>query len=96
MTRPRILAAALGVLAALALPAAASAAPLPADTTAVISGTPDLLGLLPSPVSTSLAGTQAVSRDGRFVTFSSESDGLLAATTMTCRTSTCRTRRTAR
>jgi Tol biopolymer transport system component len=78
MTRPRTLAAALGVLAALALPAAASAAPLPADTTAVISGTPDLLGLLPSPVSTSFAGTQAVSRDGRFVAFSSESDGLIS------------------
>ena len=77
MTRPRFL---VGVLAALtlAVPAAASAAPLPAGTTAVISGTPDLLGLLPSPVAGSLAGTQAVSRDGRFVAFSSESDGLFS------------------
>ena len=63
--------------APIAFPARAAAAPLPAGTTAVISGTPDLLAELATPVSDSFAGTQALSADGTRVAFSSESDGLV-------------------
>src|SRR5262245_35870977 len=58
--------------------ATADAAPLPAGTTALISGTADLLGLLPTPVSDSTSFQQAVSRDGARVAFTSGSDGLVA------------------
>src|SRR5262245_36932151 len=63
---------------ALAAPALANAAPLPADTTAVISGTSNLLGLLPTPVADSSAGRQSVSGDGGRVAFLSKADGLLS------------------
>ncbi len=76
-TRRSLAAAAVAALA-LAAPAAATAAPLPAGTTAVISGTPDLLGALPAPVGSSENGIQAASRDGRRVVFTSSSDGLVA------------------
>jgi Tol biopolymer transport system component len=69
----------LTLLLALALPATgASAASLPAGTTAVISGTPDLLGLLPTPVSDSSSTNQAVDDDGGRIVFSSDADGLMA------------------
>jgi Tol biopolymer transport system component len=58
--------------------ATADAAPLPAGTTALISGTADLLGLLPTPVSDSTSFNEAVSVDGTKVAFASASDGLLA------------------
>ena len=45
------------VAAPTAFPARAAAAPLPAGTTAVISGTPDLLAELATPVSNSFAGS---------------------------------------
>jgi len=64
-------------LAALSIASApARAATLPADTTAILSGAASLLGELPAPVDRSDATTQAVSKDGRFVAFSSSSDGL--------------------
>lgn len=72
----KLLLAALAAAAA-SLPATASAAPLAANTTAVISGTPDLLGLLATPVADSSAGPQAVSADGNLVVFQSKSDGLV-------------------
>ncbi len=65
------------VAAPIAFPARAAAAPLPADTTAVISGTPDLLAELATPVSDSFAGSQSVSSNGSRVAFASESDGLV-------------------
>jgi Tol biopolymer transport system component len=71
-----------GVLAAsllaLAAPTGAGAAALPADTTAVISGTPDLLGLLATPVASSTSTGHALSADGTKAVFSSASDGLVA------------------
>ncbi len=57
-------------------PAAAPAASLPADTTALISGLPDFATLLPSPVNESRIGAQGVDRDGGLVAFTSSSDGL--------------------
>lgn len=66
----------LTALAALLLPAAARAVTIPADTTAILSGAPSLFASLPVPVADSDAGQQAVSSDGRFVAFGSNSDGL--------------------
>jgi Tol biopolymer transport system component len=57
------------------LPGSAGAANLPADTTAILSGSHEL-SPLPAPVSSSRSGRHAVSHDGRFVAFSSTSDGL--------------------
>jgi Tol biopolymer transport system component len=72
----------LSLLLALAVPLtagdAARAAVLPADTTAIISGTPDLLGSLPTPVSFSASGAEAASGDGSRVAFTSGSNGLLS------------------
>lgn len=62
--------------AAVALPAPARAASIPAGSTVAISGTPDLLGLLATPVADSSVGAQGASRDGRFVAFTSAADGL--------------------
>jgi Tol biopolymer transport system component len=56
---------------------AASAANLPADTTAVVSGTPNLVALLSTPVVSASASTQSVDHDGRLVTFESSSPGLM-------------------
>src|SRR5262249_37558085 len=67
----------IAIAIALAAPALAHAAPLPADSTAVISGTPNLLGLLPTPVADSASGRQSVSGDGSRVAFVSRADGLL-------------------
>jgi Tol biopolymer transport system component len=59
------------------VPGAAVAAPLPADTTAILSGTATLDAALPAPASPSAATAKSVSQDGRFAAFSSSSDGLL-------------------
>lgn len=70
----------LVLVAAVATLAAADRADaaLPADTTAVISGTSDLLGTFPTPVGSANVGRQSVSADGGRVAFTSTSDGLLA------------------
>jgi hypothetical protein len=60
-----------------AFPAAAPAAPLPADTTALLSGQPDLMTLLQTPVGFSEVGSQAVDSNGGLIAFTSSSDGLL-------------------
>jgi Tol biopolymer transport system component len=57
---------------------AAEAATLPADSTAILSGQPSLLGQLPAPRNLSFANDDSVSTDGRFVAFQSNSDGLSA------------------
>ena len=77
MTRPLPGVALVALLVALMLPAAANAVVLPVDATAVISGTPDLLSLLPTPVGNASASSQAVNRDGTRVAFMSQSDGLV-------------------
>jgi Tol biopolymer transport system component len=66
----------LTVLSALIVPAAARAVTIPADTTAILSGAPSLFAPLPVPVADSGPAQQATSADGRFVAFSSDSDGL--------------------
>jgi Tol biopolymer transport system component len=73
MTRPVLLT--LVVLAMLGI-RSAHAATVPADSTALLSGGASLFDPLPAPVSDSTAGLQSVSTDGRFVAFSSKSDGL--------------------
>src|SRR5262249_47819260 len=70
-------AALLAACALVAFPATAPAAPLPADTTALISGLPDFSTLLPSPVNDARVNAQAVDAKGGLIAFSSESDGLL-------------------
>ncbi len=69
------------ILAVLALTGAfsavsASAATLPAGTTAILSGDSTLFAPFPAPVSTSEARDATVSQDGRFVAFQSQADGL--------------------
>lgn len=59
-----------------ALAADAGAATLPADSTAILSGTPSLLAPLPVPVDNTSSARDAVSQDARFVAFTSASDGL--------------------
>jgi Tol biopolymer transport system component len=54
----------------------ASAASLPAGTTAILSGDSSLLAPFPAPVSSSETRDSTVSQDGRFVAFQSQSDGL--------------------
>ena len=68
----------VGVIACLALfqAASASAATLPAGTTAILSGNSLLSAPLPAPVSSSETKSSAVSQNGRFVAFQSQSDGL--------------------
>jgi Tol biopolymer transport system component len=74
MTRLTIL---LGAVLALAA-APATAAELPADATAILSGAPSLSETLPMPVGETELTTTAVSTDGRYVAFTSSSDGLFA------------------
>ena len=66
------------VVACLALfqAASASAATLPAGTTAILSGNSLLSATLPEPVTSSETKSGAVSQNGRFVAFQSQSDGL--------------------
>jgi Tol biopolymer transport system component len=78
MTRFLLRRAALAALLLLALPAAAGSVVLPANTTAVISGTPDLLAPLPWPAATSSTTGHALDANGDELAFSSTSDGLLA------------------
>ena len=59
-----------------AAPAGAAAASLPADATAILSGTTTLDAPLPAPAGGSAAASEAASQDGRFVAFSSVADGL--------------------
>ena len=67
------------VAALLLLPAgAAHAVPLPEGSTALLSGTSSLFAALPAPVSVSGMDASAASQDGRYVAFSSRSDGLVA------------------
>jgi Tol biopolymer transport system component len=84
MNSPRLAvrhaAACLGTLAAAwSLGAApASAASLPAGSTAILSGAPSLTDPLPAPVgSTNQLGPASVSQDGRYVAFESTSNGLV-------------------
>jgi len=70
-------AALLAACALVAFPATTPAAPLPADTTALISGLPDFSTLLQSPVNDARVNAQAVDAKGGLIAFSSESDGLL-------------------
>lgn len=74
MTR---LALAVLALTLIAVPSA-SAATLPADSTAILSGQASLLGQLPAPRNDSFASKDSVSTDGRFVAFESTSDGFSA------------------
>ena len=69
------------ILAVLALSgalfvASASAATLPAATTAILSGDSTLFAPFPAPVSTSETQDSTVSQDGRFVAFQSQANGL--------------------
>jgi Tol biopolymer transport system component len=74
---PRVLAPALLAAAALlGATGASSAAVLAPDSTSILSGAPSLLAPLPAPVADSFATRQAVSRDGRYLAFTSRSDGL--------------------
>ena len=66
---------ALLVVALIAVPSAA-AATLPADSTAILSGQASLLGQLPAPRGNSFANQGSVSKNGRFVAFGADSDGL--------------------
>src|SRR3954469_19515522 len=70
------------ILAVLALTGAfsvgsASAAPLPAGTTAILSGDSTLFAPFPAPASTSETQDSTVSQNGRFVAFQSQGDGLV-------------------
>ncbi len=57
--------------------AQAGAAPLPVDSTEILSGNSSLLAPLPAPVGAFSSGAQqSVSQDGRFVAFASSSDNL--------------------
>jgi Tol biopolymer transport system component len=73
MTRPLLLT--LAVLVMLGTQSA-HAATLPAGTTAILSGKSSLFDPLPAPVADSDSSQQSVSANGRFVAFTSESDGL--------------------
>lgn len=66
----------LAATVTVALSSSARALSLPAETTALLSGAPDLLTPLPTPVADATSGAQAVDRTGRYVVFSSEADGL--------------------
>src|SRR5262245_22422609 len=56
--------------------AGADAATLNPDSTVILSGAPSLLAPLPAPVGYTAAGPNSVDQTGRFVAFSSASDGL--------------------
>ena len=73
----RPLAAAVALLA-LSLPGSASAASLPAGTTAIVSGAPSLLAALPAPVADAGSTQWAASTTGQYIAFASSSDGLVA------------------
>ncbi len=64
------------VALAAALAPAAGAATLPAGTTAIMSGTPDLLTALATPAAPSTATGQVVSHDGSRVAFVSRADAI--------------------
>jgi Tol biopolymer transport system component len=71
----------IGIVAVLAVLAAVSAGPasaasLPAGTTAILSGDSSLMAPFSAPVASSETRSSAVSQDGRFVAFQSRSDGL--------------------
>src|SRR3954462_1279839 len=68
--------AALLVLTGVISAGSASAATLPAGTTAILSGDSSLTAPFPAPVSSSETRDSAVSQDGRYVAFQSQSDGL--------------------
>ena len=73
------LAALIAALAACAFAVEpAPAASLPAGTTALLSGQPSLFDSFPAPVGDAEIGASAVSADGRYVAFTSDSDGLVA------------------
>ncbi|EHN10220.1 hypothetical protein PAI11_29790 [Patulibacter medicamentivorans] len=74
----RSLALSIAVAGVLVTPTVAGAAPLPAGTTALLSGAADLRTPLGRPVSDAELGAEAVSQNGRRIAFSSRSDGLLA------------------
>src|SRR3954454_5451916 len=68
--------AALLVLTGVISAGSASAATLPAGTTAILSGDSSLTAPFPAPVASSETRDSAVSQDGRYVAFQSQSDGL--------------------
>ena len=88
----------LTLLFVLVLPATgASAAPLPAGTTAVLSGTPDLTALFATPAGdATIASSQALDRGGTQVVFTSNPTGSSTVTTTASETCTSRTSRTGR
>jgi Tol biopolymer transport system component len=75
-----LLASALAVILLGVVPATAGAhlAPFAADSTAILSGVASLDAEYSAPVGYSQIGSDAVSQDGRYVAFDSESDGLVA------------------
>lgn len=71
--------AAIGGLTLFALPGAAAAAVLPADTTTLLGpAAPGSTAPLVNPAAASDTGDASASTDGRYVVFSSDSDGLSA------------------
>src|SRR3954452_3157672 len=75
MSIPRLLLP-FAVAAALMPAATASAASLPAGTTAILSGGSSLTDALPAQVGNSRSTSESVSQNGRYVAFASQSDGL--------------------
>src|SRR4051812_18488864 len=75
MSIPRLLLP-IAVAAALLPAATASAASLPAGTTAIVSGAPSLTDALPAQVGNARSNSESVSQNGRYVAFASSSDGL--------------------
>ncbi len=73
-----LLAALFTLVAVGSLAGVADAAPIPAGSTAILSGDGSLFSPLPAPVADSGVGPESVSGDGRFVAFSSFADGLSA------------------
>ena len=73
---PRLASTIFAVIALLIVSAPATAAVLPAGTTAVLSGDSSLFGEFSAPLNFSFSTSNAVSQNGRFVAFTSHSDGL--------------------
>ena len=79
MNRALLLAVLIAAITACAVAASpASAASLPASSTALLSGQPSLFDSFAAPVGDSDIQENSVSADGRYVAFNSTSDGLLA------------------
>ena len=79
MTRLPLAVAAMAAIATCAVAApSASAAPLPEGSTALMSGQPSLFEPFAAPVGQAEIEPNSVSENGRYVAFSSTSDGLLA------------------